>query len=376
MDTEVNISENNLDMGINESPEILSRRQLMWRKFKRNKLGVIGAIIVLIMYIIVIIAGFLSPYTLSHKDYSHITAPPQRIRIFDEEGLSAPFVYGYKASMDMDTLERKYEVDKNKKYYIDFLIRNGDEYKYLGLFKTDLHLFGVNEGQIYLLGTDEYGSDLFSRIILGGRVSLSISLLGPLVSVIIGSILGTISGYMGGFTDTIIQRTAEFFRSFPRIPLWMALAAALPAEWSSLKVYFGIVIILAFLGWTGLARTVRGKIMSLREEDFISASIAVGSKSWWIIRKHLIPNALSQIIVMATLMIPGMILGEASLSFLGLGIKSPMTSWGVLLQEAQNVRSIALHPWLFTPAFFIIIAILGFNFLGDGLRDAADPFSN
>ncbi|MTI60449.1 MAG: ABC transporter permease [Firmicutes bacterium] len=376
MGTDINTSEKNIKVKIDESPEVLSRRQLMWRKFKRNRLGVIGSIIVILMYFTVIFAGFLSPYTLEHKDYSHITAPPQRIRIFDENGLSAPFVYGYKASMDMETLERKYEIDKSKKYYVDFLIHNGNEYKFLGLFKTDLHLFGVNEGQIFLFGTDEYGSDLLSRVLLGGRVSLSISLLGPLVSVIIGSTLGTISGFAGGIVDTIIQRVAEFFRSFPRIPLWMALAAALPPDWSSMKVYMGIVIILAFLGWTGLARTVRGKIMSLREEDFVNASIAVGARGWWIVRKHLIPNALSQIIVMATLMIPGMILGEASLSFLGLGIRAPMTSWGVLLQEAQNVRSIALHPWLFTPAVFIIIAILAFNFLGDGLRDAADPFSN
>jgi len=374
MKTETNQSEKNINE-IDESPEILSRNQLMWRKFKRNKLGVAGGIVVLLFYLMVIFGGFLSPYTLDHKDYSNITAPPRSIRIIDQDGLSAPFVYGYKASMDPETLQRNYEIDKNSKYYIDFLHR-GDEYNFLGLFKTDLHLFGVNEGQMYLLGTDETGSDLLTKIILGGRISLSISLLGPLISLIIGAILGTVSGYVGGVVDGVIQRIIEFFKSFPRIPLWLTLAAALPANWSSLRVYIGIVVILAFLGWTGLARMVRGKIMSLREEDFVSAAIASGSTGWWIVRKHLIPNAMSQLIVSATLSIPSMILAEASLSFLGLGIRAPMTSWGVLLQEAQNVRTIALHPWLFTPALFIIVAILGFNFLGDGLRDAADPFSN
>jgi peptide/nickel transport system permease protein len=360
---------------IEESPQILSRRQLMWRKFKRNKLGVIGGIVVILFYLMVIFGGFISPYTLEQKDYSHITAPPRMIHIFDEDGLTAPFVYGYKASMDPETLQRMYELDKNQKCYIDFL-HKGEEYKFMGLFKTNLHLFGVNEGQIYLLGTDENGGDLLTHIILGGRVSLSISLLGPLISLIIGSILGTVSGYVGGVVDNIIQRVIEFFKSFPRIPLWLTLAAALPAHWSSLRIYIGIVVILAFLGWTGLARMVRGKIMSLREEDFVAAAVASGSTGWWIVRKHLIPNAMSQLIVSATLSIPSMILGEASLSFLGLGIRAPMTSWGVLLQEAQNVRSIALHPWLFTPALFIIVAILAFNFLGDGLRDAADPFSS
>ncbi|RAK06886.1 peptide/nickel transport system permease protein [Halanaerobium saccharolyticum] len=375
MKTEGNqIEQNDIDI-VDESPEILSRNRLMWRKFKKNKLGIAGGIVVLLFYLMVLFGGFLSPYTLDHKDYSHITAPPRRIRIIDEEGLSAPFVYGYEASMDPETLQRNYALDKESKYYIDFLYR-GDNYEFLGLFNTDLHLFGVNEGQMYLLGTDETGGDLLTKIILGGRISLSISLLGPLISLIIGAILGTVSGYVGGIVDGVIQRVIEFFKSFPRIPLWLTLAAALPANWSSLRVYIGIVVILAFLGWTGLARMVRGKIMSLREEDFVSAAVASGSTGWWIVRKHLIPNAMSQLIVSATLSIPSMILAEASLSFLGLGIRAPMTSWGVLLQEAQNVRTIALHPWLFTPALFIIVAILGFNFLGDGLRDAADPFSN
>lgn len=375
MKTEINQTEQNNIEVVDESPEVLSRNRLMWRKFKKNRLGIAGGIVVLLFYLMVLFGGFLSPYTLDHKDYSHITAPPRRIRIMDEDGLSAPFVYGYEASMDPETLQRNYEIDKDSKYYIDFLYR-GAEYKFLGLFNTDLHLFGVNEGQMYLLGTDETGGDLLTKIILGGRISLSISLLGPLISLIIGAILGTVSGYVGGFVDGVIQRVIEFFKSFPRIPLWLTLAAALPANWSSLRVYIGIVVILAFLGWTGLARMVRGKIMSLREEDFVAAAVASGSTGWWIVRKHLIPNAMSQLIVSATLSIPSMILAEASLSFLGLGIRAPMTSWGVLLQEAQNVRTIALHPWLFTPALFIIVAILGFNFLGDGLRDAADPFSN
>ncbi|MEC9490301.1 MAG: ABC transporter permease [Halanaerobiales bacterium] len=375
MKKENNKSKKEILEEVKESPEILSRNQLMWRKFKKNKLGVAGGIIVVLFYLVVLFGGFISPYTLDHNDYTHITAPPRRIRIFDEDGLSAPFVYGYQASMDPDTLQRNYKLDKDNKYYIDFLYRGG-EYQFLGLFNTNLHLFGVDQGQMYLLGTDESGGDLFTKIILGGRISLSISLLGPLISLIIGAILGTVSGYVGGIVDGVIQRVIEFFKSFPRIPLWLTLAAALPANWSSLRIYIGIVVILAFLGWTGLARMVRGKIMSLREEDFVAAAVTSGSSGWWIVRKHLIPNAMSQLIVSATLSIPSMILAEASLSFLGLGIRAPMTSWGVLLQEAQNVRTIALHPWLFTPAIFIITAILAFNFLGDGLRDAADPFSS
>lgn len=356
--------------------KVLSQWDLMWRKFKRNKLAVIGGIVIFVMYFVIFMGDFFTPYDMSEKHFSYITAPPQMIHIIDEDGLSRPYVHPLKMEMDLETMQRVYKVDKTQKNYVYFFIRNDYEYKLLGLFKTNLHLFDTKEGEVFIFGTDKFGRDMLARILMGGRVSLSIGLLGVTISILLGSTLGTISGYYGGIIDMIIQRIIEFLKSFPQIPLWMALAAALPPDWSSIKVYFGIVTILAFLGWTGLARAVRGKIIAYREEEYILAAKAAGSKNGWIIFRHLIPSALSHIIVVATLSVPGMILGEASLSFLGLGIKPPMTSWGVLLQEAQNVRTIAIHPWLFIPGIFIIVVILAFNFLGDGIRDAADPFSN
>lgn len=355
--------------------ERLSQKQLMWRKFKRNRLAMVGGVIVILMYTIVIFAGFFSPYDYTNKNSSYVKAPPQLIHVMDREGnLRWPFVYGLEVEIDPETWTRKYTKNHDEKHYLRFFVR-GDEYKLLGLFKTDIHLFGVKEGSIFLFGADRLGRDLFSRILAGGRVSLSISVFGVFIAVVLGSFLGTVSGYFGGTVDNIIQRMIEFLRSFPRIPLWMALSASLPPSWSSIRVYFGIVIILALLGWVGLGRAVRAKIIAYREEDYVMAARSIGASDLRIILRHLMPGATSHIIVSATLRVPAMLLGEAALSFLGLGIRPPMTSWGVLLQEAQNIRNLALTPWVFSPAFFIIITILGFNFLGDGLRDAADPFS-
>ncbi|GAG86866.1 unnamed protein product, partial [marine sediment metagenome] len=251
---------------------------------------------------------------------------------------------------------------------------HGDEYKFWNLFKEDIRLLGVKEGTMFLFGTDGLGRDLFSRNIYAARISLSIGLIGVAFSFILGSILGGISGYYGGITDTIIQRIVEFLISIPTIPLWMGLAAALPPEWPIIKVYFGITVILSIVGWCGLARVVRGKLISLREEDFIMAAKISGSGKGRTITRHLLPSFLSYLIVNLTLSIPRMILGETALSFLGLGLRSPAVSWGVLLSEAQNVQTVALHPWLLIPGFFVIIVVLAFNFLGDGLRDAADPY--
>jgi len=356
--------------------EGLSQWDLMRIKFKRNQLAVISGWVVLFIYLVVIFADFISPYAINYKNEYYVNAPPMRVRIFDQKGLSRPFVYAFKFEIDKKTFLRIYTPDTSKKYYVKFFVK-GEEYRLFGLFKARIRLLGIDEGgAIYLLGTDRFGQCVFSRILAGARVTLTAGLLGVLISVILGSVLGTLSGFYGGTVDMVVQRIIEFVRSFPRIPLWLTLAAALPATWSSIRIYFGIVTILAFIGWTGLAREVRGKVLTMRGMEYTMAAKAGGASNWYIITRHMIPNSLSHIIVVGTLAIPTMILGESSLSFLGLGIKPPMTSLGVLLQEAQNVRSIANYPWLFTPAIFIIVSILAFNFLGDGLRDAADPYSH
>ena len=252
----------------------------------------------------------------------------------------------------------------------------GDEYKFWGLFKTDLHLLGIDEGgKLFLCGTDRMGRDVFSRIIYGSRISMSIGLIGVSLSLVLGLILGGISGYYGGLIDVVIQRLIELLRSFPSIPLWMALSAALPTDWSAIRIYFGITVILSLLGWTGLARVVRGKLLALRKEDFAMAAILAGASEMRVIVRHLLPSFMSHIVVTITLAIPYMILAETSLSFLGIGLRPPVTSWGVLLKEAQNIRTVVLHPWLMLPGVFVIIAVLAFNFIGDGLRDAADPYT-
>jgi peptide/nickel transport system permease protein len=353
----------------------LSQWDLMWLKFRRAKLAVVSGWVLIGVYLLVIFADFFAPYPISLKNESYVHAPPMRVRLVHEGRVMRPFVYAYDQEIDPRTFLRHYTADTSTPYPIRFFVQ-GAEYKALGLFPTRVHLFGVDEGAYaYLFGPDRFGQDVLSRILAGTRVTLSAGLLGVVISLVLGSVLGTVSGYYGGTVDMALQRVIEFLRSFPNIPLWLTLSAALPPTWSSIKVYFGIVTILAFLGWTGLAREVRGKVLTMRSQEYTMAAKASGASNWYTILRHMIPNALSHIIVVATLAVPGMILGEASLSFLGLGIKPPMTSLGVLLQEAQNVRTIANYPWLFTPAIMIVVSILAFNFLGDGLRDAADPYS-
>jgi len=353
----------------------LSQWNLMWLKFRRAKLAVISGWVLLIVYMMVVFADFLSPYPINMKNEHYVYAPPMRVHILHEGRLMRPFVYAYKQEIDPHTFLRHYAPDETRPYPIRFFVR-GEGYKLLGLFSANVRLFGVDDGGVvYLLGTDRFGQDVWSRILAGTRVTLTAGLLGVAISLTLGSVLGTLSGFYGGVVDMALQRVIEFLRSFPQIPLWLTLAAALPPTWSSVKVYFGIVTILAFLGWTGLAREVRGKVLTMRSNEYAMAAKAAGASNWYNIVRHMLPNALSHIIVVATLSVPGMILGEASLSFLGLGIKPPMTSLGVMLQEAQNVRTIANYPWLFTPAVVIVVSILAFNFLGDGLRDAADPYS-
>ena len=366
--------------GINAVPnddEVISLGTLIKRRFLRNKLAIVSGIVIIILYLGAIFAEFVAPHGLNvdHPEYAYM--PPQRLRFVDAEGNFhwRPFVYDMKKGYDEETWELIYTEDTSKMHPLRLFVR-GDRYKLWGLWESDLHLFGVEGGYFFPLGTDRFGRDQLTNVIYGSRVSLTIGLLGVIMSITIGSIMGAISGYYGGWVDMVIQRVIELLRSFPRLPLWMALSAAIPLTWSPLKVYFGIVTLLAFIDWTGLAREVRAKVLSYREEAYVLASKSLGASDAWTILTHVIPNTASHILVVGTLALPGMILGESTLSFLGLGIQPPMTSWGVLLQEAQNVQTLQTYPWLLIPGLFIMITVLAFNFLGDGVRDAIDPYSD
>lgn len=354
----------------------LSQRQLIWRRFRRHKLANLSLVVLIILYVVTVFAPFVAPSDPHRRFTSSVYAPPQRIRWRSEDGFSLrPFVYDYKMTSDPETWQRVYTEDTTKKRYLKLFVR-GDTHSVIGTYKSDLHLFGAIDGKpVFLLGTDEMGRDLFSRVMYGSRISLTIGLVGVFLSLALGLLLGGISGLVGGKVDTIIQRIIEVLMSVPSIPLWMALSAALPPHWSQLKVYFGITVILSIVGWTGVARVVRGKFLALREEEFVLAARSFGASHWEIVIRHLIPSFMSYVIVTVTLSVPGMIMGETSLSFLGLGMQAPAISWGTLLQDAQNIRSVALYPWLLTPGIFVIIVVLAFNFLGDGLRDAVDPYS-
>ena len=351
-----------------------SQWRLMWRKFVRNRAAIVGGIVILCFYLVALTGDFVAPYALDTRHRNHIYMPPQRIHFF-HDGRFQPFVYAVERSIDRNTLRKIYEPDRERIIPLRFFAA-GEPYKLFGLFESDIHLFQVDEGVVCLLGTDRQGRDMLTRIIKGSQISLAIGLVGVALSLFLGSVLGVASGYYGGVIDNLIQRVIELMRSFPSIPLWMALSAALPPHWPQLRIYFAVTLILSLIGWTWLARQLRGKVLSLRQEDFVLAAKMAGAGDRRVIFKHLIPATLGHIIVVSTLAMPAMILGETALSFLGLGLQPPLTSWGVLLQEAQNIQSIAIYPWVFTPAIFIAVAILAFNFLGDGMRDAADPYTN
>jgi peptide/nickel transport system permease protein len=353
---------------------IASSWQLMRRKFFKHKMAIAGGIVLLILYILAIFAGFFSPNDPFTRFPDYADSPPQSIRIFHEGRLVRPFVYGYTPQVNPRTLRRYYELDRTKTYPIRFFAR-GHNYKFWGFLRTNIHFMMVKEpGVMFLFGTDQMGRDMYARVIYAARISLSIGLVGVAISFVLGCVIGGVSGYFGGAVDMAVQRIIEFLGGIPKLPLWMALSAAVPTNWPAIRVYFGITVILSIIGWTGLARTVRSKLFQLREEDFALAAKVAGATEMRIIVRHLLPGFMSYLIVRLTLAIPGMILGETGLSFLGLGLQPPTVSWGVLLKNAQNIRTVALHPWLLIPAVFVIITVLCFNFLGDGLRDAADPY--
>ncbi len=350
--------------------------QLMWWKLKRHKLAVASGIVLLLLYASVLVSEFLAPYNLHSRNIHHILAPPQTLHLFHEGEFIGPFVYGYSRSLDLAQLKRVYVEDPEKVYPLRFFCR-GDDYRFWGLFEADLHLVCPADrggATLFLLGTDRLGRDVLSRIIYGARISLTVGLFGILISFALGIVIGGLAGYYGGWVDSLSQRVIEIVRSFPELPLWMALSAALPVTWSPVLVFFGITVILGLLDWTGLARAVRSKLLALREEDFCTAAQLMGARPGRIIGRHLLPGFASHIIASATLSIPSMILGETALSYLGLGLRPPVTSWGVLLTEAQNMNVVVLYPWLMLPVVPVVVTVLAFNFLGDGLRDAADPY--
>ncbi len=361
-----------------ERISVATQWQLMWWRFRKHRLAMAGTAVVLLCYLVVLLADFLAYSNPLASEAQRSLLPPQQIHWFDN-GRFAPHVYGLTGRRDPLTFKRVYTPDPAQKIPVRFFAR-GFGYRLFGLIPTSRHLIGVEgatpEETLFLMGTDEQGRDLWSRLMYGTQTSLTIGLAGVAISLFLGVLLGGISGLYGGVIDTVIQRVIEILRSIPTIPLWMGLAAALPADWSVMQVYFAITVIISLIGWTELARVVRGRFLSLREEDFVMAAELCGCGQMRIIFTHLVPSFLSHIIAATTLAIPAMIISETSLSFLGLGLRPPAISWGVLLQQAQNIQALAISPWLLYPAIPVIIVILAFNFMGDGLRDAADPYGH
>jgi len=358
---------------------VATQWQLMWWKFRKHKMAMVSAALVIVLYLIALLCEFVGPYDPELPFIKYKFAPPTRLHLRDAEGnWHAPFVYRIVRTRDPETLRNLYNEDTTTLYPLRLFV-SGTAYKLWGLFPNDRHLFGLDvpheEQGIFLVGADRLGRDLFSRLCYGARLSLSIGMVGVFLSLTIGILLGGVSGYYGGLVDNMIQRTIEFIRSIPSIPLWMSLSAAMPATWPVVRIYFGITIILSLISWTGMARVVRGRFLTLREEDFVMSARLCGSSEFRVIVRHMVPSFLSYIIASLTLSIPGMILSETGLSFIGLGLRAPAISWGVLLQEAQNLTSLALAPWVFAPGAFVILTVFAFNFLGDGLRDAADPYA-
>ena len=348
--------------------------QLIWWKFRKHLLARVAMVVLVVLYFVAAFCEFVAPLDAGSRIEDMEDAPPTPIHIIADGKLVGPYVYALQSEINQTTFRTIYTEDKSQRYPIEFFAA-GEPYKLWGLISTDIHLFTTEGAPVMLFGTDRLARDIFSRTAYGARISLSIGLVGVALSFLLGLIIGGVSGYFGGTADMIIQRTIEFILSLPTIPLWMALSAALPREWPVVKTYFFITIILSLMSWCTLARQVRGKLLSLREEDFVVSARLVGSSEMRIMAVHLFPSFTSHLIVTLTLMIPSMILGETALSFLGLGMQPPAVSWGVLLQDAQNIVTIVHHPWQMIPVLFVVVTVLMYNFLGDGIRDAADPYS-
>lgn len=363
---------------LEEATKIVSQQRMMWQRFRRHKIAMISGVIVLFLYLVAATPEFFSYADPHESEAERALISPQRIRLFDDGDFVGPFVYGMQGARDPKTFKRVYVPDPETKIKVKFFAR-GYEYKLFGVIPTDRHLIGVEDADagtsLALIGTDLQGRDLWSRLMYATRISMTIGLASVTLSLVIGVVLGGVSGYFGGWVDILVQRLIEIVRSIPTIPLWMGLAAALPQNWSIVKIYLAMTIIISLIGWTDLARVIRGRFLSLRSEDFVMAAKVCGCGTNRIIFRHMMPTLVSHIIAVTTLAIPAMIISETTLSFLGLGLRPPAVSWGVLLQAAQNVQAIALTPWLLLPAVLVVITVIAFNFLGDGMRDAADPFT-
>jgi len=372
-DAPYSADENELEL---EHPEFDAPSWLLiWRRFKQHRLGLISGIFLFLAYVLLPFVGFIAPYTAKERNANHLYAPPQSISIFHEGEYIGPHVHPTVATADLETFRWTYEEDTSVplklKYFCD-----GAEHKFLGLIKTTKHLFcAPNDATVFLWGSDRLGRDIFSRILYGAQLSLTVGLIGISVSFLLGIGFGSIAGYFGGKVDWSIQRLIEVLRSLPELPLWLALSAAVPSHWGPIAVFFMISFILGLLDWPGLARAVRAKFLSLREEDYVRAAEMMGASPTRVIKRHLLPNFSSHLIASAMLSIPAMILGETALSFLGLGLRAPAVSWGVMLNDAQNLAAIEIYPWTAIPMIPIILVVLAFNFLGDGLRDSLDPYN-
>jgi peptide/nickel transport system permease protein len=349
--------------------------KLMWWRFRRHRPAVVSMVFLALMYLSTVISEFIAPYNLQTRSSAYIFAPPQQVHLFHDGKFFGPFVYGHKTTRDMETLQRVYTPDPTKPQPLRFFCL-GDSYEFWGLIEGSFHFVCPPKGgHFFWLGTDRLGRDMFSRIVYAARISLTIGLIGITLSFALALVLGGLAGYYGGWVDMVVQRLTEIIKSFPHLPLWLALSAALPVTWSPLVIYFGITLILALLDWPGLGRAVRSKLLSLREEDYASAAQMMGAKPGRIIGRHLLPGFMSHLIASATLSIPSMILAETALSFLGLGLRPPITSWGVLLNEATDINVVAVNWWLMLPVVPVILVILAYQFMGDGMRDAADPYA-